>query len=138
MRAAPLLLLAPLLGSCVTPSYGDDVVVPGAAQMDAVERALAGHACIGALDRWERRYAFNHLRWEGARNVQDETRVAFTFLEAGIDGRTARRRVDAPPELDHGQYRLASGRYELATGKLEIYHCGWNCGGDVPRGGSCG
>ena len=100
---------------------------------------MAGHSCIGALDRWERRYLFPRRRDRGI----DDRVIAFNFRQAGVFGFRPRRIVESQSpdsitfDLDHRQYRIVAGNFEIATGRLTI-DCGWNCDANIPAGGSCG
>jgi hypothetical protein len=137
MRGTLALVALVGLASCSPP-------LPEWRQVDRVERALAANACIGSLDRWDRRYFYALGRERsgpfGRREV-DRDVIGFKFDEAGVgDYRSLRRvgHVEQFTTYDHRQRRSAAGAYDLRRGRLDLWSCGLTCGPDVPAGGSCG
>lgn len=101
-----------------------------------IERLMAREACVGNLSRWERIYQY----WPqgGGRRGADETVVDISYKQAGVAGYKAGRRITHDEfELDGPQARYVFARYNIPTGRLSDVTCGWNCGPEVPLGGSC-
>jgi hypothetical protein len=95
--------------------------------IDTVEARLASNPCVGALDRWQRLYSFANRR--GGTRGSDESRVAFSYRQAGVYGFHAERRVTAPEvwqQVDDRRYDFIIGSFNIDTGKITIDYCGPN------------
>jgi hypothetical protein len=97
-----------------------------AAWLDKIESKISALACIGPLERWDRRYRYK--AWtEGSIFHLDELAVEFEFYEAGrFEFRPGRRFViDLPPPLiDDRSYLVAFGEFDLATKRVTLKSCG--------------
>jgi hypothetical protein len=97
--------------------------------VDHVEARLATHPCVRDLARWQRLYSFAAVR--GNPPSIDETRIAFQFRQAGVEGFRSERRATAPEvwvQVDDRVYDFVSGYFHLKTGEVTIDYCGANIG----------
>jgi len=100
---------------------------PDHALTDRVEARLASHSCVGDLNRWQRLFSFS-TRQDAPREI-DESKVAFSFRQAGVEGFRSERRITAPEvwvQIDDRNYDFIVGYFDLATSELTIDHCGPN------------
>jgi len=123
---------------------GCSPVVPKWREVDRVEQVLATNACIGAVNRWDRRYFYMKTKGREVLPIEparDVNIVGFLFNEAGVgEYRPGRRLGDVERFIgyDHQQRRAAMGEVDLRTGEANIWFCGLVCGPSVPAGGFCG
>jgi hypothetical protein len=137
MRRPSLLLpaFALMLLSACGERAGPDEAKPGTILIDRIERQLAGRPCIGALDRWERHYAFggepDDPTWGQGHVHADRDRISFAFMEAGRYEFRSRRVIETPASgsIDDRPMRFAFGEYHVASGRLFVHACGGNSGG---------
>jgi hypothetical protein len=126
----PFLTLALMLPASCSGRPAWDLGKPGTIVIDRIERALAGRPCIGALDRWERHYAFA----DGPPDMPvNRSVVYFSFVQAGVDGFRAQRRIEYledQPFYD-GPARVALGEYRVADDRVFVRACG--SGSEVAR-----
>ena len=99
--------------------------------VNRIEAQLARHPCIGALDRWDRRYYHaRDLSEEGrARGLSRTDIVRFDLMEGGLYHYRAGRVIgtfDVGADLDERQMRMAFGEYRVRGGQLVVQVCGWN------------
>ena len=113
-----------LLSGCSAAAPSNEGI-PGTLIVGRIERLLAGRPCIGALEGWERHYSFGHRADSG---LVDRNVIEFSFLEAGIDGFRAQRRLDRIDDgfIYDGLARVALGEYHVASGRLFVHFCGRN------------
>jgi hypothetical protein len=101
VKAVAPFLLGPL------PIAGCSAGKPPVDEVAAIEAVTARNACVGALDRWHRVFAFQK---RGNRISQDV--ISVTYIEAGHRGLAAGRVIGAPDGLnmiDDSQHRVAGG-----------------------------
>lgn len=97
---------------------------PPADEVAAIEAVTARNACVGALDRWHRIFAFQK---RGKRISQDV--ISVIYIEAGHRGLPAGRVIGAPDWLimiDDTQHRIAGGDYNRRLKRFENWSCGCN------------
>ena len=95
---------------------------PPLATVRMLEARLARVPCVGALDRWSRRY---HYRAPGGR--LDKQAIVIGLEEAGHDGRPAGVSIEpvyGVIELDHSQFRAAWGIYDARRQVIRFWTCG--------------
>jgi hypothetical protein len=100
---------------------------PAATLVDRIEAGLAGQACVGSLDRWERHYGFGGAGKLGPPDWGVERgRIVFLFREAGVYGFRPRRVLESERDgtgTDEIHTKYVLGEYFVRTGKLVIHEC---------------
>src|SRR6218665_3438015 len=100
---------------------------PSASVVERLESRLAGHPCVGDLRRWQRVYSFASVR--DNLTLGDQSRLAFIFRQAGVQGFVTGRRITAPEiwvQIDDRRYNFVRGYYDLNRGSLTVDYCGSN------------
>lgn len=100
---------------------------PPLATVRMLEARLAREPCVGALDRWTRRYSY---RAPGLRLSKHE--IVIDLTEAGYDGPAG---VSIEPvyaifKFDDRPIQTAGGIYDDRLNVIRYWSCGSNIGGD--------
>jgi hypothetical protein len=93
---------------------------PSAASVADIERRMANRPCVGALDQWERLYAFSQ---------KDRNVISFQYREAGRFGfrKGAERRASEDwYNLDDRPYRVVFGSFDQRNSTIKVAYCGLN------------
>lgn len=95
--------------------------------LNRIETRLMANPCIGALDRWARRYSYG---LDHDRGGLDTDTVWFSMHEAGAYEFRSGRAVLSPREfgstVDDRPYRFAAGRFDVHLNQVTVEHCGPN------------
>ena len=95
---------------------------PGTILIGRIERELEGRPCIGALDQWERHYAFDGGPPD---SPVDRNVIFFSYRQAGVEGFRPQRRIQYLEDLFYlGRARSVLGEYHVASGRLFVHACG--------------
>ncbi len=101
---------------------------PPLATVRMLEARLAREPCVGALNRWSRRYKY----WAPGGRLDKQT-IVIKLEEAGQDGRPAGVSIEpvyAVAEIDHPQF--AFGVYDARRQVIRFWRCGSNPRRDLP------
>lgn len=104
---------------------------PPPATVRMLEARLAREPCVGALDRWARRY---HYRAPGGH--LDKQSIVIGLEEAGHAGRPAGIYIEpvyGVIQLEHSKFRAAFGIYDARRQVIRYWTCGIaNTGPNIP------
>jgi hypothetical protein len=97
-----------------------------------LEARLAREPCVGALDRWSRRYRY----WVTDDRRLDKQAIVIGLAEAGHAGRPAGVYIEPVYwnfELEHSKFRAAFGIYDARRQVIRYWTCGIaNTGPNIP------
>jgi hypothetical protein len=103
---------------------GCSVGKPPISEVATIEAVTSKSACVGALSRWHRAFAFQK---RGNRINNDM--ISVTYIQAGHRGLAAGR-VIAEPDwqtiIDDSQHRVAGGEYDRTARRFSEWSCGCN------------
>ena len=108
---------------------------PPLATVRMLEARLAREPCVGALDRWSRRYHY----WVTDDLRLDKQAIVIHLAEAGHDGRPAGVSIEpvyrrTTFDVDDRQFRSAFGIYDDRRHVIRYWVCGLNQGPNrLPR-----
>lgn len=116
-----------LCGACHNEAH--DNSLPAANDIDRLERSLAAHPCVGALDQWERNYRFS--RKDGLFSSHtlhpDFGVIEFHLRKVGTISVVAGRKV--MPQRPDGDWPDSSpiqsidGKFTVRNGSLNLGPC---------------
>lgn len=137
MRLGFALAVLLLCGACRNGSH--DNSLPAVADIDRLERSLAAHPCVGALDQWERNYRFS--RKDGLFSSHslhpDFGVIEFHLRRVGNVSVAAGRKV--MPQQPDGDWPDSSpiqsidGKFTVRNGSLSLAPCR-PAGAATPKG----
>ena len=97
---------------------------PPESDVATIESVTSKNACVGALSRWHRVFAFQK---QG--NRIDTDVITVTYIQAGHRGLAAGRVIAEPgwqSIIDDSQHRVAGGEYDRTTHRFSEWSCGCN------------